>query len=121
MAIPRYNKCTVWGKPVEDLLTGIETYGEPRVYMCEVKQGGSTKYADSRGSEFYPKTTFWIRSNDIYMGVHLAPSEGELIINGDWSAELNPINAGAEVIRAVLIHDHTKFNEPESYTIGTNA
>ena len=119
--VPRYNKCTIWGKGTKDPLTGLETLGEARVYMCEVRRGGKTKFADRTGSEFYPSSTFWVRLSDLFYGVHVEPQEGEMIAKGDHAGVTTPSDVGAEIIRAVMVHDHTKFAEPESYTIGTVA
>jgi hypothetical protein len=121
MAIPRYNKCTIWTQGTRDPLTGLKTAGVARVYKCEVKRGGSTKFADKTGAEFYPSSTFWVRLSDLVTGTHIEPKEGEMIAQGDQSAVTDPSTVGAEIIRAVLIHNHVKFGESESYTIGTNA
>lgn len=119
--IQRFNKCTIWGKGTKDPLTGLETLGDARVYKCEVKRGGSTKLADKTGSEFYPASTFWVRLSDLVTGVHVEPKEGEMIAQGEHGSVSVPSDVGAEIIRAVLIHNHVKFGETESYTIGTNA
>lgn len=121
MAIPRYNTCTIWGKGTKDPLTGLETLGETRSYKCEVKRGGSTKLADKTGSEFYPSSRFWVRLSDLVTGVHVEPSEGEMIAEGAHTGVTEPADVGGEVIRAVLVHDHKKFGESQSYTIGTSA
>ena len=121
MAIPRFNKCTVWSKGTMDPLSGLETLGESRVYKCEVKRGGSTKFADKKGVEFYPASTFWVRLSDLVSGVHVEPQEGEMIVQGEHNSAILPSSVGAEIIRAVKVHNHVKFGETESYTIGTNA
>jgi hypothetical protein len=121
MAIPRYNICTVWGKGETDPFTGLETLGDVRVYKCALKRGGKTKLADLTGSEFYPASTFWVRESDLVSGVHVEPQEGEMIAKGSHIGITTPADVGAEVVRTVIIHDHTKFSESESYTIGTNA
>lgn len=121
MAIPRYNKCTIWSKGASDPFTGLEALGDARVYACEVKRGGSTKLADKTGSEFYPSSTFWVRLSDLATGVHIEPQEGEMIAQGVHDGITTPSDVGAEIIRAVVIHNHVKFGETESYTIGTKA
>jgi hypothetical protein len=121
MAIQRYNKCTIWGKGTTDPFTGLETLGEARVYKCEVKRGGNTKLSDRTGSEFYPASRFWVRLSDLVSGIHTEPKEGEMIAEGDHAGLSDPSTVGAEVIRAVMVHNHVKFGESESYTIGTKA
>jgi len=121
MAVPRYNLCTIWSKGATDPYTGLETLGEVRVYKCAVKRGGSTKLADRTGSEFYPSSTFWVRLSDLVSGVHKEPSESEIIAKGDHTGITTPADVGAEGIRSVTVHDHLKFGETESYTIGTSA
>jgi translation elongation factor EF-Tu-like GTPase len=121
MTIPRYNKCTIWAAGETDPRTGAKTLGDARVYKCEVKRGGKIKYADKTGSEFYPSSTFWVRLSDLVTGVHIEPNEGEMIAQGDQLAITNPADVSAEIIKAVVIHNHVKFNESESYTIATSS
>lgn len=121
MAIQRYNKCTIWTKGTSDPFTGLETVGVARVYKCEVKRGSSAKLADKTGSEFYPSSMFWVRLSDLVTGVHIEPQEGEMIADGVHDEVVDPSSVGAEIIRAVSIHNHVKFGESESYTIGTKA
>lgn len=121
MTIPRYNQCTIWRMGKRDPLTGLETVASVRTYQCEVKRGGKAKFADRTGSEFYPASTFWVREGDLLEGDHIEPKQGEMIAKGLHTGVTNPAEAGAEVIRAVMIHDHKKFGELESYTIGTTA
>lgn len=121
MAVQRFNKCTIFGKGTKNPLTGLETLGEVRVYKCEVRKGGKTKLSDRSGVEFYPSSTFWVRESDLVSGAHKEPKEGESIAKGDHPGAATPADAGAEVIRAVMVHDHTKFGESESYTIGVSS
>jgi len=121
MGIPRYNTCTIWSKGKKDPLTGLATLGEARAYKCEVKRGGFTKLADKTGTEFYPSSMFWVRLSDLVSGVHTEPQESEMIAQGDHTGVTTPSDVGAEIIRAVSVHNHTKFGESESYTIGTKA
>ena len=121
MTVPRFNKCTIWSAGTPDPFTGLETLGTARVYVCEVRRGGKTKLADRTGSEFYPSSTFWVRLSDLDSGIHTEPQEGEMIAKGDHSGVTIPSDVGAEVVRAVVIHDNTKFGQSESYTIGTSA
>ena len=121
MGIQRFNICTIWTRGATDPFTGLESLGLARVYKCEVKRGGKTKLSDRTGSEFYPASTFWVRLSDLVSGVHVEPNEGEMIAKGDHSGITTPSDVGAEIIRAVVVHDHTKFGEADSYTIGTNA
>jgi hypothetical protein len=121
MAIPRYQICTIWSKGTRDPFTGLDTLGTARVYKCSVRRGGKTKLSDRTGSEFYPASTFWVRLSDLVSGTHAEPQEGEVIAKGDHSGISDPSEVGGEIIRAVMVHDHTKFGESESYTIGTNA
>ena len=121
MPIQRFNKCTIWSGGITDPLTGLETLGEARVYRCEVKRGGKIKYADRTGSEFYPASTFWVRLADLVTGVHIEPNEGEMIAQGVHDGVTTPSDVGAEIIKAVIVHDRKKFNESESYTIATSA
>jgi len=121
MAVPRFNKCTIWSKGTKDPFTGLETAGEARVYKCEVKRGGSTKFVDRTGSEFYPSSTFWVRLSELVTGEHIEPNEGEMIAQGVHDGITVPSDVGAEIIKGVLVHNHVKFNETESYTIGTKS
>jgi len=120
MAVKRYKTCTIFARSVKDPSTGLETLGDARVYTCSRRQGGSSKLVDSTGSEFYPKSTFWVRESDLISGVHIEPHTGEMIVLGDQSTS-TPQDAGAEVVRSVTIHDHTKFGESDSYVIGTGS
>ena len=119
--IDRYNICTIWSKGVCDPFSGVQTAGTARVYVCEVKRGGKTKFFDSTGSEFYPTSTFWVRLSDLSSGVHTEPKGGEMIAQGDHSGVTVPSDVGAEEIKAVIIHNHAKFGESDSYTIATNS
>ena len=119
--IPRYNTCTIWSKGAKDPVTGLYAYTNVRTYACEVKIGGSTKFADKTGDEFYPASTFWVRLSDLKSGVHIRPKENEMIAEGDHLTVTNPSTVGAETIRAVKVHNHLKWGESESYTIGTNS
>lgn len=121
MAVPRYNKCTLWSQGTRDPMTGLTPAGQARVYKCEVKRGGSTKFVDRTGSEFYPSSTFWVRLSDLVTGAHIEPKEGEMIAQGEHSGVTVPSTVGAEVIKAVTVHNHVKFGETESYTIGTSS
>jgi len=121
MAVQRFNTCTIWSSGGTDPFTGLSALGEARTYKCEVKRGGKTKLADKTGSEFYPSSTFWVRLSDLASGTHIEPQEGEMIAKGDHTGITDPSEVGAEVIRAVVVHDHAKFGESESYTIGTSA
>lgn len=121
MGIPRYNKCTIWTKGAVDPLTGIAALGDARVYKCEVKRGGSSKLSDKKGAEFYPASTFWVRLSDLVTGAHVEPKEGDMIAKGSHYDVAVPSDVNAEVVRAVLVHNHVKFGESESYTIGTDA
>ena len=121
MAVPRYNKCTIWSKGTKDPLTGLTTAGASRSYKCEVKRGGSIKFVDRTGSEFYPSSTFWVRLADLVDGVHVEPTEGEMIAQGEHTGVTSPSDVGAETIKAVTVHNHLKFGEQESYTIGTSS
>lgn len=121
MAIPRFNKCTIWTKGGRDPVNGRETLGIARSYKCEVKRGSSSKSVDKTGEEFYPSSTFWVRESDLISGTHSEPTDGEMIAQGDHTDVDNAVNAGAEVVRSVVIHNHAKFGEKDSYTIGTKA
>lgn len=120
MTVPRYNTCTIWSVGVEDPRTGKKTNGTPRTYKCSLKRGGSTKLVDSTGSEFHPRSTFWVRESDLVSGIHSEPIEGETIVKGDQIAS-TPQDSGAEIIRGVVVHDHAKWSALDSYTIGTSA
>lgn len=121
MAVPRYNICTIWGAGVTDPFTGLETLGDVRTYKCALKKGGKTKFVDRTGSEFYPSSTFWVRESDLVSGVHKDPGESEMIAKGSHAGITTPSEVGAERIKSVFVHDHLKFGESESYTIGTSA
>ncbi len=121
MAIQRFNKCTIWAKGTRDPLSGLSAPGVARVYMCELKRGGKTKFTDRSGAEFFPASTFWVRLTDLVTGAHIEPNEGEMIAQGDHSAVIKPADVNAEIIKGVIIHNHAKFGESESYTIGTSA
>lgn len=119
MTVPRYETCTIWEPGAIDPFTGLESAGTARVYTCEARKGGKTQYSDATGSEFYPKSTFWVRSNEITSGGHAEPKEDWQIARGDHSAVTDPSTVGAEIIRGVMVHSNAKFGEPDSYTIGT--
>lgn len=121
MAVPRFNKCTIWSKGAKDPLTGLITAGVARSYKCEVKRGGSVKFVDRTGSEFYPSSTFWVRLTDLVNGTHVEPNEGEMIAQGEHLGVTKPSDVGAETIKAVKVHNHLKFGESDSYTIGTSS
>lgn len=120
MAIPRFNKCTIWGRGSRDPITGRETLGAARSYKCEVKRGGSSKSIDKTGEEFYPSSTFWVREGDLIDGTHSEPVDGEMIAQGEHT-DSDAVDSNAEVIRSVVVHNHVKFGESDSYTIGTKA
>lgn len=119
MAIRRFNKCTIWIKGEEDSFSGFPSEAVPRVYMCEVKRGGTTKNVDKSGVEFFPASTFWVRESDLISGIHSEPKEGEMIAKGDHFDSVDFSAFDAEAIKGVKVHDHAKFNESDSYTIGT--
>lgn len=121
MAIKRYNQCTIWRKGERDQVTGRETVGESRTYQCEVKRGGTSKFVDKTGEEFYPSSTFWVRESDLIDGAHSEPVQDELIAQGLHNDIAEPDTVNAEAIRAVTVHNHAKFGESDSYTIGTKA
>ena len=121
MTVPRYNQCTIWTLGEEDPRTGLRQPSIAREYQCERSQGGKTKLTDNKGAEFYPSSTFWIRSNDLLSGVHAEPKAGELIAYGLHSAVSDPSTVGAEVVRGVIVHSNAKFSESDSYTVGTSA
>ncbi|AZU97934.1 hypothetical protein [Vibrio phage LP.1] len=118
MPVPRYEKCTIWTSGEYDPIEDKETLGDILVYTCESAKGGKTSYS-SNGVEFYPKSTFWLRSGDIVSGTHQEPQEGWLIARGDHSGVSDPSTVGAEPIKGVMVHSNAKFGEADSYTVGT--
>lgn len=120
MTVPRYNVCTIWSIGETDPITGLPGLASPRVYKCSLKKGGKTKFVDSSGAEFYPKSTFWVRSNELVSGVHSEPVFNEVVAKGDHRNVGEPSSVGAEVIKSVAVNDHAKFAQSESYVIGTS-
>lgn len=121
MTVPRYEKCTIWELGARDPFSGLETSGVARVYTCEARKGGKVQYSDSTGSEFFPKSTFWVRESDIDSSfLHVEPEEGWQIARGDHRDVTDPSSVGAETIKGLMIHSNAKFGEADSYTIGTS-
>lgn len=119
MPVQRYELCTLWTPGAYDPIEDKETLGDVLVYQCESAQGGNTPYT-AKGVEFYPKSTFWVRSDDIVSGAHQEPQEGWLIARGDHRDVSDPATVGAEPVKGVMVHSNAKFGQPDSYTIGTN-
>ena len=119
--IPRYEVCTVWPKGATDPFTGIATWGSPVVYQCEIARGGKTKLSDRSGAEFYPTSTFWVRSGDVISGTHTEPKESSMIARGNHDGTIDPSSTDAESVRGVMVHSNAKFGQADSYTIGTSA
>ena len=117
--IPRYETCTIF-KFSKDMISGLKTLTGVRVYQCETRQGGNTKFADSSGVEYYPLSTFWVRSNDALKGNHTEPVQNEYIVLGDYY-DSTELPEGARKIRSVTIHSNAKFGQPDSYTIGVSS
>ena len=121
MTVPRYETCTIWSLGSRDPFTGLQTTGQARVYTCEARKGGKVQYSDSTGSEFYPKSTFWVRSGDIQSSyIHTEPEEGWLIARGEHGDVTDPSSVSAETIKGVMVHSNAKFGQSDSYTIGTS-
>jgi hypothetical protein len=116
---PRYEQCTIF-RISEDSITGEQTLTSVRVYQCSIKIGGKTKFVDNSGSEYYPASTFWVRSSDLLHGDNVTPKSGDFIVRGDYRDNTS-LPEGSEKIRSVMIHSHAKFGQPDSYTIGTSA
>lgn len=117
--VPRFKECTIWTMGKRDPVTGLPSAAIPRVYKCSRKKGGRVKYADSSGSEFYPKSTFWIRSSELVDGTHKEPTTGEVVALGNHMGASNPSSVGAEPIKAVTVNDHEKFGQDDSYVVAT--
>ena len=118
MTVKRYDTCTVWEPGQRDPETNLITAGVSRVYQSEAAKGGKISYSN-KGSEFYPKSTFWFRSDDLLDGdAHKEPQEDWMIARGSHNGA-KPEDVGAEVIKMVNVHSNIKFGQPDSYTIGT--
>lgn len=118
MTVRRFNQCTIFTLGNRDPFTGSQSISAVRSYRCAIKRGGSVKMVDSTGSEFHPSSMYWVREADVLTGTHTEPKNGEMIANGVYDVDVNPSDVNAEFIKSVAIHDHKKFNESDSYTIG---
>lgn len=119
MTVPRFKQCTIWTQAPKDPITGYPGAKIPRVYTCSRKKGGMTKFADNSGAEFYPKSTFWVRSGELVAGAHSEPVNGEFVALGNHIGVSDPSTVGAEEIKSVTVHDHEKFAQGDSYVIAT--
>lgn len=119
MTVPRFKECTIWTKGEADPITGFPAASIPRVYKCSRRKGGRITFADTSGNEFYPKSTFWIRSGELVDGIHSEPTEGQYVALGNHIGVSDPSTVGAEEIKAVTVHDHEKFNQGDSYVVAT--
>ena len=118
MAVKRFNQCTIFTLGKRDPFTGLQPIESARSYQCSLKRGSNVKLVDSTGSEYYPASMYWVRESDLLDGTHSEPKNGEMIAKGVHDISVTPADVGAEFIKSIMIHDHLKFGESESYTIG---
>ena len=103
--------CTIW-RILEKDEWGKVVYALPETVDCSFQNGSTQQYNDANGIKYIPKSIYWFEKPSFEINV------GDLIIQGDYSVENDPV-VGAEAIKNVILQDGSLFGETDDYEILT--
>lgn len=83
-------------------------FDTPVTFKCSYVTGGDS-VRDDKGVEFAPAFTLYTEKADI--------KRGDMVILGDYVSFPDPIDAGADIVRAVTVFDESLFNDIPDYRI----
>lgn len=111
------NVATVWPVGAFDDWTGKQTYGAPYLIAC-TWEANKEIAIDDTGKEFTTNLIFFTESK--YQGAFVRqPARDDYIQKGDSSAQVDPLTAGADKVKAVKEWDMSFFAEDPDYKVMT--